>query len=177
LNQETVEPPKQTFTKSPYVLKDDTRLVQFHFFGWAHTRGDGFVYLPNEKVLCTGDAAVNGPYNYTADASIANWPKVMAAAQKLDVTHVLPGHGPHGGKDILANQASFMTELRAEVNRAVKSGKKLEDLVTMEADKPKATTIKLSSAVSAYVGDGLPAQVRDAYNEIHTGKAAGDLAH
>ena len=86
LNLPMAEPPKQTFDKSPFVLKDETREVQFHFFGWAHTRGDGFVYLPKEKVLCTGDAVVNGPYNYTADANIGNWPAVVRAAQKLDVT-------------------------------------------------------------------------------------------
>src|SRR3954467_6638764 len=52
LNMSTVEPPKETFSKSPHVIKDETRTVEFNFFGWAHTRGDGFVYLPKEKVLC-----------------------------------------------------------------------------------------------------------------------------
>src|SRR5436190_2253024 len=85
LNLSTAEPPKQTFDKPTFVLDDGSRKVEFHFFGWAHTRGDGFVYLPKEQVLCTGDAAVNGPYNYTAHANIANWPNVMKAAQKLKV--------------------------------------------------------------------------------------------
>src|SRR5262249_7120501 len=49
LKQSTVEPPKQTFDKSPFILNDGTREVRFYFFGWAHTRGDGFVYLPKEK--------------------------------------------------------------------------------------------------------------------------------
>src|SRR5216117_1125181 len=80
LKLDAPEPPKQTFDKSPFILKDDTREVRFYFFGWAHTRGDGFVYLPKEKVLCTGDAVVNGPYNYTADAHIANWPNVLQSA-------------------------------------------------------------------------------------------------
>src|ERR1700738_1806022 len=66
LNRDAPEPPKQTFSKTPFVMKDSTRRVEFHFLGWAHTRGDGFVYLPAEKVLCTGDAAANGHYNYTA---------------------------------------------------------------------------------------------------------------
>jgi glyoxylase-like metal-dependent hydrolase (beta-lactamase superfamily II) len=177
LNLATAEPPRQTFTKSPHVIKDETRTVEFHFFGWAHTRGDGFVYLPADKVLVTGDAALNGPFNYTADANITNWPKVLAAAQALDARHVLPGHGPAGGKEILVNQARFLVELRAAVNSAIKSGKKLEDLVTMEGARPRSTTIKLSDAVKAYAGDGLAAQVRDAYNEIITGKASGDLPH
>lgn len=177
LNLPTAEPPKQTFSKSPFVMQDSTRTVQFHFFGWAHTRGDGFVYLPKEKVLCTGDAAVNGPYNYTADGNITNWPKVIAAAQALEVEHVLPGHGPAGGKEILGNQARFFVELRAAVNEQVKAGKKLEDLVTLQGDRAVSTTVKLPDSVKLYVGGSLPSQVRDAFNEIKTGKAAGDLPH
>ena len=133
--------------------------------------------MPKEKVLCTGDAAVNGPYNYTADASITNWPKVMAAAQKLDVAYVLPGHGPSGGKEIITNQARFMVELRSAVNAEVKAGKKLEDLITMKDSQPTATSVKLPDTVKTYVGGGLAGQVRDVYLEITTGKAAGDNAH
>ena len=51
LNQPSVQPPKQTFDKTPFVLEDGTRRVEFHFLGWAHTRGDGFVYLPKEQIL------------------------------------------------------------------------------------------------------------------------------
>ncbi len=171
------EPPAQTFSTPLHVISDPTRRVEFRFFGWAHTRGDGFVYLPKEKVLCSGDAAVNGPYNYTADGNIGNWPKVLAQAQKLDVAYVLPGHGPSGGKEILANQAAFFTELRRAVQESIKSGKKLDDLVTMSGGVPKATTLKLSDKVRAYVGDPFPAQVKDAYSELTSGKPAGDLPH
>src|ERR1700736_14162 len=87
------EPPKQDINEDLFVLNDGSRKVEFRHFGWAHTRGDGFVYLPKEQVLCTGDAAVNGPYNYTADANIGNWPAVLQAADKLKVKFVLPGHG------------------------------------------------------------------------------------
>jgi glyoxylase-like metal-dependent hydrolase (beta-lactamase superfamily II) len=171
------EPPSKTFSTPLHVEEDPTRRVEFHFFGWAHTRGDGFVYLPNEKVLCSGDAAVNGPYNYTADGNIGNWPKVIANAQKLDVQYVLPGHGPSGGKDILQRQAQFFVELKRAVDQAVQSGKKLEDIVTVTNGQPKATTLKLSENVRTYIGDSFPAQVKDTYNEATSGKAAGDLPH
>ncbi|HUJ24250.1 MAG TPA: MBL fold metallo-hydrolase [Bryobacteraceae bacterium] len=177
LNLPSVEPPKQTFDKSPFILKDDTREVRFYFFGWAHTRGDGFVYLPKEKVLCSGDAAVNGPYNYTADANVGNWPKVVAAAEKLDVQHVLPGHGGSGGKEILVGQAKFMTELYGAVQTAVRQGKKLDDIVKRDGDKLVSTSIQLSDNVKNWVGDGLPAQVRDAYEEISQHKPHGDIPH
>jgi glyoxylase-like metal-dependent hydrolase (beta-lactamase superfamily II) len=177
LHAASVEPPKQTFDKSPFILKDNTREARFYFFGWAHTRGDGFVYLPKEKVLCSGDAAVNGAYNYTADANIGNWPKVVAAAQKLDVEHVLPGHGGPGGKEILEGQARFMIELHKAVESAVKQGKKLDDIVTKQGDKLVSTGIRLPDSVKNWVGDGLPDQVRDAYEEISQHKPHGDIPH
>ena len=170
------EPPQQTFTDTPHIMTDGTRSVEFRFFGWAHTRGDGFVYLPKEHVLCTGDAAVNGPYNYTADGNIANWPRVVEAAMKLNVEHVLPGHGPAGGKEVLIGQRAFMLELRKAVASAIQSGKKLDDLVKTEGKK-STTTIELSAAVKNWVGDGLPGQVKDAYNEISSKKPIGDLPH
>src|SRR3974390_2605296 len=129
LNLSAPEPPQKTFTKSPYVMEDSFRRVELHFFGWAHTRGDGFAWIPKDKVLCTGDAIVNGAYNYTADGNIGNWPNVVAKAQKLDVKYVLPGHGPNGGKEIMAGQAQFFIELRKAVGQAAKNGKKPDEIV------------------------------------------------
>jgi glyoxylase-like metal-dependent hydrolase (beta-lactamase superfamily II) len=183
LNLPTAEPPKQTFDKSPFILKDDTREVRFYFFGWAHTRGDGFVYLPKEKVMCTGDAVVNGPFNFTADANVGNWPKVVRAAQKLDITHLLPGHGGPGGKEILEGEYQFMTELHKAVQAAVKQGKKLSDIVGSDTktmfgmELPASTSIKLPDGVKNWVGDFLPAQVKDTYEEITQKKPHGDLPH
>jgi glyoxylase-like metal-dependent hydrolase (beta-lactamase superfamily II) len=177
MHRDTVEPPRQTFTDSPHVITDGTRRVEFYHFGWAHTRGDGFVYLPRERVLCSGDAAVNGPYNFTGDGNIGNWPKVLDGALALKVDHVLPGHGGAGGKEILTGQRAFMIELRKAVQAEVAHGKKLDDLVKKTNGK-EMTTIHLPDAVKNWVSaDSLPDQVKDAYNEVTTRKAAGDLPH
>jgi glyoxylase-like metal-dependent hydrolase (beta-lactamase superfamily II) len=184
LHRDAPEPPKQTFDKSPFILKDGTREVRFYYLGWAHTRGDGFVYLPKEKIICTGDAVVNGPYNYTADASIGNWPKVVRAAQKFSVEHVLPGHGGPGGKEVLEGEYQFMTELHKAVSTAVKQGKKLDDIIPPGKTKavygnevPASTSITLPDNVKNWVGDFLPAQVKDTYEEISQKKPHGDLPH
>jgi cyclase len=176
MNRASVEPPKQTFDKTPFVLEDPTRRVEFHFLGWAHTRGDGFVYLPKEKILCTGDAVTNGPYNFTNDANIGNWPKVAQAAMKLDVTRVLPGHGEPGGKEVLAGEGAFMTELHKAVKAAVGQGKKLGDLVEMKDEKAVKTSIKLPDSVKNWVGQSLPTQVKDTFEEITQGKPHGEIA-
>jgi cyclase len=161
----SVEPPMQTFHENLFVLDDGARKVEFHFFGWAHTRGDGFVYLPKEQILCTGDAVVNGPYNYTADGNIGNWPEVVRAAQKLNVKTVLPGHGVPGGPEVMAGQALFMVELHQAVKSALDQGKKPADLGKLQ----------LPDSVKNWVGDGLAAQAKDAYEEITQGKPHGEI--
>jgi len=163
------EPPKKDINEEMFVLNDGTRKVEFHHYGWAHTRGDGFVYLPKEQVLCTGDAAVNGPYNNTADANIGNWPTVLHSAEKLKVKFVLPGHGLPGGRELLAGQAQFMTELYKSVKAGVDQGKKVEDL---------QASVQLPATVSEWVSEAsLKRQVKDAFDEISQGKPRGDLAH
>lgn len=175
LNLKTAEPPKITFSDKPYLITDGKRKLELHHLGWAHTKGDGFAWLPAEKILCTGDAVVNGPFNYTADGNIGNWPKVVEAAQKLKPTHVLPGHGPAGGPEILAGELAFLNDLRTVVGMAVKGGTKLDALVTMKGGKATATSVKLSNSVKNWVGDFLPDQVRDTYEELKQGKPRGDL--
>ena len=175
LNLKTAEPPQITFDKKPYEITDGKRKVEFHHLGWAHTKGDGFAWLPAEKILCTGDAVVNGAYNYTADGNIGNWPKVIEAAQKFNPTTILPGHGPYGGPEILVGQRAFLMELRKAVETAQKSGKRLEDLVTTKNGKSTATSITLPASVKNWAGDGLADQVRDTYEELKAKKPRGDL--
>jgi cyclase len=167
--------PKQTIEQSPFVLQDSTRRVEFHFFGWAHTRGDGFVYLPKEKVLCTGDVITNGPYNGTGEAYIGNWAKVVRQAMKLDVKIVLPGHGLRGGRELMVGQEAFMREMYDTVKTAVSHGKKLEDLVTMRGTQPVAAKFRLSAAANPWAGDFFAAQIKDTFQEIQAGKPRGDI--
>ena len=167
LKRDGPEPPKQDIDKPMFVLSDGSRKVEFRHFGWAHTRGDGFVYLPKEQVLCTGDAAVNGPHNSTTDANIGNWPTVLHAAEKLKVKHVLPGHGLPGGRELLSGQAQFMAELYKSVKAGIDQGKSVEDL---------QSSVQLPAAVGAWVGDAsLKRQIKDTYDEIKQGKPRGDI--
>ncbi|MGO9255148.1 MAG: MBL fold metallo-hydrolase [Bryobacteraceae bacterium] len=169
LHRDGPEPPKQDIDEALYVLSDGNRKVEFRYYGWAHTRGDGFVYLPKEQVLCSGDAVVNGPYNNTMDAHIGNWPAVLQAVEKLKVKYVLPGHGVAGGHELLTGQAQFMAELYKAVKNGVDSHKSVEDL---------QASIQLPAAVGNWVAEAsLKRQIQDAFDEISQGKPRGDLPH
>ncbi|MFP5228590.1 MAG: MBL fold metallo-hydrolase [Acidobacteriota bacterium] len=131
LHLEDAPRPELTFRTSPFILRDSSREVRFYFLGWAHTRGDGFVWLPKERILCTGDAAINAkpsretpvaPHNKLWDANLGNWPTVLTKAEDLHPLIVLPGHGDPGGPEILTGQKNFLVDLYAAVQRQVEAG-------------------------------------------------------
>src|SRR5262249_45848931 len=110
------------------VLDDGKRRVEFLFFGHAHTAGDALAYLPRTRILCTGDACVNGAYNFMGHSDSASWVRVLERALQLDVDMVLPGHGPVAHKDLLEKQKRYFVELRKQVRAAIQTGKTPEDI-------------------------------------------------
>jgi phosphoglycerate dehydrogenase-like enzyme/glyoxylase-like metal-dependent hydrolase (beta-lactamase superfamily II) len=111
------------------VLDDGKQRVEFLFLGHAHTPGDAVAYLPRQKILCTGDACVNGAYNFMGHSDSASWVRALERMQGLDVELVLPGHGPVAGKDLLARQKRYFAEMRAAVRTGINAGKELEDII------------------------------------------------
>jgi cyclase len=187
LNLAAPEPPKLTFKENPYVISDSTRRIELYNFGFGHTRADTFVFLPREKIVCTGDAAVNGPYNDPKHSNMGNWPNEIRGALKLDPKYVLPGHGVPGGKEVLEGQIRFFEALYAAVQSAMKQGKTLEQIVTLKNGNPVATSIELASdLMDKYVFHGpnlkpwqatrFATQVRNTYEEIKQGKPWGIIA-
>ena len=166
LHQADVQRPMKTFRKSPFVVKDASREVDFLFLGWGHTPADGYVWLPRERVLCTGDAAVNGPRNKLWDASIANWPHTLEKAEKLKPLHVLPGHGDAGGAEILTGQGQFLLDLYSAVKKQVDEGKTLSEI-----------RIQLPERDNNWVPKDLAWDVEATYTEISHHQPAGAVPH
>lgn len=119
-------PPTLTFTDK-FILDDGNRRAEVHYFGHAHTTGCIFVVLPKEKIVYTGDACVNGPFNYMGDSDTASWIEVLGRVQTLEPDIVLPAHGPVSRRDLLQTQKQYFVELRAAVAAAIREGKTLDE--------------------------------------------------
>jgi len=83
--------PTMTFDRS-LILRRGARTVEILWLGRAHTDGDVFVFLPNEKVLVTGDA-LHGWTPFMGDSFPYDWIQTLDAAEKLNFDSVLGGHG------------------------------------------------------------------------------------
>jgi len=84
-------PPNVTLT-TQMTLHRGNREIQIRFLGRGHTAGDVVVYLPNEKVVITGDFLTSGLSNMS-DSYPEEWAASLDALKKLDFDTVLPGHG------------------------------------------------------------------------------------
>jgi cyclase len=165
-----VQRPQMSITGDKLTLKDGTREVDFLFLGWGHTPGDGYVWLPRERILATGDAAVNGPRNKLLDAYIENWPRALDKAIALGPEHVLPGHGDAGGIEILKGQRQFLMDLYTAVKAQADAGKKPAEM-QIELPEPDRWWFPASRP------DLRQQDIETVYLEVTSHAAAGSIPH
>lgn len=104
------------------VIDDGTQRVELLHFGHGHTAGDAVAWLPKHGILFTGDACVNGQFNYTGDSKTDSWIKILTEMEMLPVKMVCPGHGESSDKSLLATQRRYFVELRQYVQNAIDKG-------------------------------------------------------
>lgn len=86
--------PDVTVTGGTTVHLGD-RVVEVHHPGHAaHTTGDLLVWLPEERVLFTGDLLFNGLTPLVMAGSVTGALSALAWIAMFDPAHVVPGHGP-----------------------------------------------------------------------------------
>jgi glyoxylase-like metal-dependent hydrolase (beta-lactamase superfamily II) len=111
-----------------YEIKDDTQHVIFMHFGHMHTAGDSSAYLPKQKILCTGDACVNGAFNFMGHSNSASWIKCLDEMNKLEIDLVCPGHGKISRKDLFEKEKKYFSGLREAVQKGINDKKSVEDI-------------------------------------------------
>jgi len=110
------------------VLDDGKQRVEFLFMGHAHTAGDAVAWIPKHGILCTGDACVNGAYNFMGHSDSGSWVKALEKMADLKPKMVCPGHGPVAGADLIQKQKRYFVDLREEVGKGIKQAKDLKSL-------------------------------------------------
>jgi glyoxylase-like metal-dependent hydrolase (beta-lactamase superfamily II) len=87
-----VVPPNLLFEKS-LTIDLGGRRVELRDMGRANSPNDVTIWLPDERVLFTGDILVS-PLPYTGGASPMPWIGVLRDLEKYSIAEMVPGHGP-----------------------------------------------------------------------------------
>ena len=116
------------------TLREGGREIQLHVVGRAHTNGDVFVYLPKEKILVTGDAVVDW-MPFIGDGYPEDWVQSLATLEKLDFTHIIPGHGDVAPKAQITFLKNYLADLIAAVKKAAADRATLDEMKSKVADQ------------------------------------------
>jgi len=144
-NVESVPPgmtwPTMTFTGRMilWLGKLEVQLIQL---GRGHTKGDTVVWLPQDKVLFSGDLVEFDATPYAGDAYFQDWPKTLDNIAALKPEALVPGRGAalQGALEVakgLEGTRAFVSELYASVKAGAAAGKDLRSVYKDTVDKLK----------------------------------------
>ena len=104
------------------------RVIELLHPGPAHTYGDTLVYLPQEKVLFTGDVAFYYLTPLARDGHISNWIRVASGIlDHLDATTLMPGHGPVSGKEVVSKTLRYLRLVKRTSRSHFQRGASVEE--------------------------------------------------
>jgi cyclase len=119
-------PPNVTYA-SKLVLYQGQREIDLLHLGRGHTGGDTVVFLPKERIVCTGDL-MESRLAYMGDAFFDEWVTTLEALKKLDFAVDLPGHGvPFTDKGLITAFQSYLTDLIKQGTAFRKQGVSADD--------------------------------------------------
>jgi glyoxylase-like metal-dependent hydrolase (beta-lactamase superfamily II) len=112
-----------TFSEA-YQLDLGSRHIEIHHPAPAHTPGDSFVWLPEDRIVFTGDIVYVGRILGVMEFSdSASWLEAFAAIEALDPVYLIPGHGPPTTlREAQADTRDYLANLRSRMREYIDGG-------------------------------------------------------
>jgi cyclase len=152
-----VTPPTVTF-KTNMTLHRGGREIQVLYLGRGHTDTDVVVYLPQQRIVATGDL-MESQISYMGDSYPDEWIATLDRLRAIDFDTVMPGHGVvFTGKTKIEVFQAYLREVIRQANAFRKQGLSADDAA------PKIDVTKFSGEFPGIRGVGIdPAGVRRIY--------------
>ena len=120
--------PNQTFTDKLTITLGKQTIEILHL-GSAHSPGDTMVWLPEKKVIITGDMAFHQRllpvFEHTDTAA---WLETWQKFADLDAKIVVPGHGqPTNMAEVTKYTKDYLLYMRKEIGKIIEDGGDLQD--------------------------------------------------
>lgn len=109
----------------------------------THTKGSIMVWLPDKKVLFTGDVLFTNYHPYMAEGDLKSWAKALDFTQSLGAQKIIPGHGPLSSNRDLKDMKKYLALFDA---KAKKLSAKIKDPDQLAAALQKQLPPRAESA-------------------------------
>ena len=119
--------PDVTFEGSTVLHLDDRRIELSDLGFVAHTNGDVLAWLPDCRVLFTGDLIFHGGTPFALFGSVTGTLDALDVIEGYGAEVIVPGHGPHfGGDDIarvLDEQRAYLRFVQGCATEGIAAGR------------------------------------------------------
>lgn len=102
-----VAPPFVTFRDRLTVWSDDLAVELVHV-GPAHTTNDVYAWIPERRVLFTGDLVFSRVTPLALQGTITGWLAALEELRALEPEVVVPGHGPVGDASSIDDVSAYL---------------------------------------------------------------------
>jgi len=143
--------PAETFSGKREIEMGDFTIEVLNL-GPAHSPGDTMVWIPDQKLVITGDMAFHERMlPIFDDTDTAAWLETWEAFEALGAVYVIPGHGhPTNMDQVRRYTKDYLVHLRGKIREHIDNGGELKD---------------------AYYVDQTPFRHLDTYEELATRNA------
>ena len=138
------------------------RKIEILYLGKGHTEDDLVVYLPEDKILFSGDLVYVGRLPWLGDGNTKSWLRTIEKLKTLEFESVVPGHGKVGNRKDLLRFERYLTDLRVAVITSMLQGLSLEEM--------KQTIQIPEYQQDLKYADWLPLHVEKVYREMQEEK-------
>jgi cyclase len=135
---EAIFPDEETYFEDPnkgsIVFTGDVRLyVGEHTFELLHTPGHTpgqiAVFVPEERVVFTGDTIFSDCQTWLMTSDVGEWLAALERIKSLDFDYLVPGHGPVTDKAYIDTQRMNLMEWETAVAAAIANGWSKEETI------------------------------------------------
>jgi glyoxylase-like metal-dependent hydrolase (beta-lactamase superfamily II) len=146
-----VTPPNVTLDRKMTLFRGG-REIQLLFLGRGHTDTDVVVYLPKERIVCTGDL-MESVLSYMGDSYPEDWIATLDRLKAIDFDTVMPGHGVvFTGKAKIDAFQRYLRDVVTQTAALKKAGLKADeaaqqiDVTAHKSDFPQIRAVGIDPA-------------------------------
>jgi cyclase len=114
--------PQVTFERRLELFVDDLRVELIHVAEAAHTTNDVVAWIPERRVLFSGDLVFNGGTPFVVMGSVAGSIHALDAIAELDPAVIVPGHGAPCGVEMIDVCARYLRLVQGAAAAGLSAG-------------------------------------------------------
>jgi glyoxylase-like metal-dependent hydrolase (beta-lactamase superfamily II) len=132
--KQKITPPNITFENNLNIYGTKRRAVLTDLGG--HTASDIIMYLPEDKIVFTGDLVFVGCHPYLGDGNYKDLLSSLNKLKNMDIKVVVPGHGSVGTKEDVNKMIDYVEMVYNLSKEYAIKGKTIDELLSSEIPAP-----------------------------------------